>query len=325
MLLSRITVDPDKYQKRDTPFSPATVEAIVGEGIVLSKFDPLPLMPHADDPDLYVVGGDGHSRYEAVCRLRAAGRLPAAWDAGRTDSADARGWDRDWDVPDKAVDAAEARMLAWTGNLKGTGFTPCEEARVFQEMLDAPMGIDRVALLTHRTEHYIRKSLPLLGLCRDIRAMVGRSPDAGGVDKFIAQTMAERFGRYGIGPQQQQELWHRVLKHADLSQKFVAALIDQVGKDLAAKSGGPDEGFLFQIPAGVEHVMRAMRGRADNQRRVQRGLAWLMQADRESNVLAQAFPELKKLLDASGAEMLDRANRLTEQDATVIGALVTAS
>ncbi len=311
MRLSLIDVDPQTFQKRETPYSPATVDAIVAEGIVLTKFDALPLLARGGGS--YVVGGDGHSRYEALTRLAADGRLPEAW---RVPTAQGD----DWDVPHKLVDADEARDLAWTGNLRGTSFTPCEEARVFQEMLDANIPIDKVATKCHVTAGYVRKSLPLNGLCRDIRLMVGHTPDAGGVDKYIAQAMAERFARHKIGPQQQQELWHKVLKHADLTVPFVRSFLDTVGAKLAEKTSAGTDGFLFEIPTSVASVMGAMKDRAQHLRQASRGLAWLMQC-KDGGILATHFPALKDLLDREGAERLEALKAAADNDGKIVGVL----
>jgi hypothetical protein len=318
MRFARITVDPASFQKRDNPYSIATVEAIVAEGIVLAKFDPLPLIapPKGAYDAIYVVGGDGHSRYEALRRLAEAGRLPEEWRVP-TPHGD------EWDIPHKIVTPAEAKDLAWCGNLRGTSFTPVEEAKVFQEMLEAGIAIDKVATMTHKSEHYIKKSLPLNCLCRDIRAVVGANPDAGGIEKHVAQAMAERFLRFGIGPQVQAELFHKVLKHADLTKAFVEKFLDRVGEQLAEKSK-LDDGFLFEIPSTIEAAVKGLKGRAENQRRVERGLAWLLQAQKESTVLA-AFPELNALLADQGVAWLRSIKEQTEADATVLGVLVTAA
>ena len=308
MLLMRIVAEPARFQKRDTLYSEKTVGSIVKEGVRLSKFDPLPLLP---DGDRFIVGGDGHSRFEAICRLRDELRLPLEWKVGT-----------DWDVPHKIVDAEEAKHLAWTGNMARDSFSAIEEAKVFQEMLDAGMDLAEVARRTHKRESYIREALPLNGLCHDIRIHVGRSPDAGGIEVFVAKALAERFARYGIPAQQQQELWHKVLVHADVTKSFVVKLLDNIGRDLAAKHA---DGLLFEVPASAAQVMKAMKGRADNQRRIERGLAWLMQAKKEApDILGTLCPELKTLLDKQGDGLLSSVKQLTEVDAAVIGAFVTS-
>lgn len=309
MLLSLIYVDPDTYQKRDEPYSVKTVEAIVKEGIKLSKFDALPLLP-ADPDGRHCVAGDGHSRFEAICRLREKLKLPAEWRRGA-----------DYDVPHKIVeDLDEAMRLAWTANFSKRTFTAVEEAKVFKEMVDEGYEPERVATLCHVKPEYVRDALPLNCLCRDIRVMVGAPADAGGIEPFVAKTLAGRFERFRIGTQQQQELWHKVLKHADLTQGFVRSLLDKIGRDLA---GSQTQGALFEIPASVGAVVREMRGRAENARRLERGLAWIMQCRKEAPALLGDLPKLKALLDVEGADMLKRAKQLTDDDAAVVGALVT--
>jgi hypothetical protein len=308
MLLSRITVDPHRFQKRDTPYSLSTVEAIVKEGIKTSKFDPLPLL---DQGDVYVVGGDGHSRWEAICRLHRSMKLPKEWKHGG-----------DWDVPHKLVDSDEAQKLAWTANFCKKTFEAVEEAKVFQEMIDSGMDLTRVANECHVVESYVRDALPLNILCRDIRERVGKNSDAAGIEPFIAKAMAARFQKYGIGVQVQQELFQKVLKYADLTKNFVCKLIDRIGADLSAKQ---TVGFLFEIPASVSGVMQALKGRGDNQRRIERGLAWLMQVHETAPaLLTELCPEIKLILDAKGDSMMKAVKEQTSMDAELVGACIVA-
>src|SRR4051812_39655150 len=133
MLFSKITANHEKYQKRDTKVSGRTVDAILREGINLAKFQPIPLFPVRGGQ--WCVAGDGHSRFEAICQLVKTGKkLPKAWAKGG-----------DWDVPHLEVTAKDAELLALTANLSRDNFTPAEEAKVFQEMLDRGMKIDEVA------------------------------------------------------------------------------------------------------------------------------------------------------------------------------------
>jgi hypothetical protein len=316
MLLSRIVVDPATYQKRDTPFSEKTVAAIVEEGIVLSKFDAIPLLPL--DGAQFVVGGDGHSRYEAIKRL--GDRLPADW---RTPNG------VDWDIPHKLVDHKEAKINAWTANLRGTGFSAVEESKVFQEMLDAGYPLDKVATLCHVSNSYVKQALPLNGLCTDIRAAVGLTHDAGGVEKFIAQAMAVRFQRFGIDKQAQQQLWHRVFAKMNLTRKFVESFLDRIGKQFQDRSKA-DDGFLFEIPVGVDHVIQKMKDRAQAQRKFERGLAWLMQTYEEArdgkgaDIIAE-YPELQAILATHGMAWLSRAKTQTQEDATLLSEVIVAA
>jgi hypothetical protein len=164
--------------------------------------------------------------------------------------------------------------------------------------------------------NYVRKTIPLNCLCRDIRIMVGASPDAGGIDKHIAQAMAEKFQQYKIDAAQQQELWHRVLKHADLTATFVRSC----SIASAAPSHRPEsQDLLFAIPANVTAAIADMKDRANDLRRAERGLAWLLQC-KDSGVL-DSFGELKSLLDESGATMLATIKLQTTADADVIGQL----
>jgi hypothetical protein len=308
MLLSRIRTCPQKFQKRDTPYSVATVEAIVKEGIKLAKFDPLPLVDQNDGT--FVVGGDGHSRAEAISRLHRAMKLPAQWRAGD-----------DYEIPHKLVDLDEAMKLAWTANMAKKSFEAVEEAKVFAEMLASGMDMERVANECHVSTSYVKDALPLNCLCLAIRERVGKNPDAAGIEPFVAKAMAGRFARYKIGVQQQGELWHKVLKNADLTKDFVVKLLDRIGNDLAAKES---TGMLFEIPASVTQVMALMKGRADNQRRIERGLAWLLQVmEAAPDVLNELCPEISAILTTKGAGMLRSVKAQAAADAELVGKCIT--
>jgi hypothetical protein len=131
--------------------------------------------------------------------------------------------------------------------------------------------------------------------------------------------MAERFQRYQTPPIVQQELWHKVFKHVELTVKFVSAFLDRIGEAKPCK----DDQMLFAIPPAVEHLVKNMRNHADNLRRAERGLAWLLQC-KPSGVL-DGFGELKEVLDKTGAAMLAQIKEQTTEDAGLLGQLCAAS
>jgi len=307
MNLNRIIAKPELYQFRDLPYSEKTVGAIVAEGINPAKFDPLPIVQL--DAGLWCIGGDGHSRFEAIKRLAKANRLPMAWRVGNV-----------WEIPCRQVKPDEAQRLAWTANLSRDNFSPCEEAKVFQAMEKTGMDLADIARQVQRSEAYVRKTLALNCLCSDIKAAIGLSPDAGGIDKHIAQAMAEKFQQYNVTPAQQQELWHRVLKHGNLTAKFVRALIDKIGGGLSERQV---DGFLFAIPKSVTSAVKDMKDRAEMLRRAERGLQWLMQC-KDSGVIDD-LPQLRRLLDKRGNAMLTKLQAKTAEDAEVIGSLCIAA
>jgi ParB-like chromosome segregation protein Spo0J len=309
MLLGQITVDPSRFQFRDTAYSQRTVSAIVGEGINLAKFDAIPVIRAGRNR--FIVAGDGHSRYEAIRQLAGSGRLPRQWKV--------KGGRRGWDVPCRIVTEAEARTLSWTANLSRDDFSASEEAKVFQAMLDEVKDIEVVARLVHKSVGYIQKTLPLNCLCRDIRIMIGKPEDAGGVDKYIAQAMAERFQRYGIDIGQQQQLWHRVFKNCSLTSRFVREVLDRIGQAAAVKGG---DGVLFALPANVETIVADFKDRANQVRRAERGLGWLLGV-KDCGILDD-LPELKALLDRRGQSMLACVRAKVTADADLIGQLCAA-
>jgi hypothetical protein len=314
MLMSKMCAEAGRFQFRDQPFSDRTVHAIVAEGIDLAKFDAIPVL--AGEDGRYIVAGDGHSRWEAIRRLWEQQRLPIEWRQRRA----TKSKDNDYDIPTRIVTESEARTLSWTANLSRDDFSPTEQARVFRAMLDSKMSIEQVATAAHRSVSYIRSTLSLNVLCNDIRFAMTLTADAGGIDVHIAKLLAAKFEQYGIGAAQQQDLWHRALKHADLTAGFVRALLDRIGNGLAQTSGTQD--MLFAIPANVASVMSDLRDRSQHLRRAERGLAWLVQC-KDSGVLDD-LPELKTLLDCRGKMMLDSVRNKTQEDADIIGRLCYA-
>jgi hypothetical protein len=302
VLLSKITADPARFQFRDGPFSARTVAAIVAEGVDVAKFDPLPLLKEGRG---YVVAGDGHSRFEALRQL--APRLPRAWKRGR-----------DWDVPARVITPGEARRLAWTANLNRHNFTPCEEAKVFAAMLASGMTMAEVAAEAQRSEVYVTNQLKLNTLARDIRAMVGAAPEAGGIDQLTAQVLATGFARHGIDVTTQQQLWHCFLKSAQLNFQSAKKLVDRIGARLAEKSGGDE--FLFSIPANAGVVLQEARERGSACRSAKMGLSLLVKALAAGGL--EDYPELAAWVGAHGQAAIDAlAERVTE-DADLLAGMI---
>jgi hypothetical protein len=193
-----------------------------------------------------------------------------------------------------------------------------EEARVYQAMLDDGMEMDEVAQLTHKNPAKVKRSLPLLALCRTIRDQIGKSPDAGGLDVHVAEVMAERFGRYGIDHTHQQELYNKVFAHSDLTVNFVRSFLDTVGPALKASS---EQGFLFAVPASVTEVVKDQENMGQELRRARRGLAWLMQC-LPSGVLDTHAPELAGLLKRDGDALLEKIKDADTAHGEMLGKLV---
>lgn len=313
MLLNQIIANHDKYQKRDTKVSSKTVEAILKEGINLAKFQPIPLFPIGRGS--WCVAGDGHSRFEAILQLLAQGKkLPKAWAKGK-----------DWDIPHLEVTQKDAELLALTANLSRDNFTPAEEAKVFQEMLDRGMSLEEVAKHAHKGTGYVQNLLPLNFLIREIKDAIGRSPDSGGIDKHIASVMGSSFKKHDIGPQQQQEIWHKVFCKADLTANFVRKFLERIAPVMKEKQ---TQGVLFEIPPSVAGVLDDMNKRSQNLRRFQRGLAWLLQALAESGESlvdlerVAAVMELRNFLEGAGERALEAIKNATEADAGVLSNIV---
>jgi hypothetical protein len=310
-LLSQITADPTLYQKRDGAFSGATVSTIVAEGIQASKFDPIPLLPAPDGSKRFIIAGDGHSRLEAIKRLAPAGQLPAEWKRKR-------GQLIDWEIPSRIVDAADARRLSWTANLSRTDFSPAEEAGVYSDMLKSGMSIEEIAKISHKSEQHVSRMLPINSLCRDIRIMIGQSPAAGGIDVLTAQVLATGFERYAIGPAQQRDLWHGVLKGAMLNFQSSKRFIEQIGPSMADRKS---DGMLFEMPANAMAVVEDAKARGQAARTAKTGLSLLVSA--RANGGLEGLPELARWLDANGQAAIDQLNERITGDADVLAQIVT--
>jgi hypothetical protein len=306
MLLSLISTDLARFQFRDTPFSARTVASIVEEGLDLAKLDPIPLI--RSGKIRFIVAGDGHSRFEAISQLAAQGRLPAQWKTGN-----------DWDIPCRVITEAEAKTLSWTANLSRDDFTPCEQAKVFQAMLDSGMSIKQIATEAHRSVGFIQQTIPLNALCRDLRDAMALSPDAGGIDAYIGKLLGSKFQQYGITVGQQQELWHKVLKHADLTAGFVRSLLDRIGQQLA---GRETQDVLFAMPASVTAVVADLRDRAQVMRRADVGMNHLIFCEKHG--VWDQFPDLKKIITEQGDAIRKAISAQVDDDASLIARMCYA-
>jgi hypothetical protein len=310
MLLSKLTTDEKRWQLRDGKYSEKTVAGIVADGIDLARFDTIPVVRLGRDRG--IVGGDGHSRLEGIRRLAKVGRLPAAWKRRRGRSVD-------WEIPVRFVSRDEADRLARTANLGRDNFSPCEEARVFQVMLDDGDTLDQVAARAHRPASYVTRALSLNTLCRDIRAAVAGDPAAGGIDVLTAQVLANGFKRFGVDAGRQQDLWHQCLKHAMLNFQSARKFIDAIGARLSEKQ---TDGVLFAIPASAAVVLQEARVRCSAARTAKTGVAMLIKA-LESGGLADV-PDLAKWVERRGRAVLDQLAAKVTEDADVLAAMVAA-
>ena len=307
MLLSRITVDTKRWQKRETPYSARTVEGILADGLDPSRFDPLPLIQTGHNGSArFVVGGDGHSRYEACRRLAKDGKLPAEWKRGR-----------DYDVPHRIVNESQAQVLAWTMNMISQTFTPVEEARVFREMLDAGKTPEQIAKLCNRDARYVTETVQLTTLCRDIKAAVGAEPQAGGIDYRTAVVLAGGFIRYGVDAQRQQELWHRCLKHAMLNFQSARKFIATIGPQMKQTRS---KGLLFKLPANAVKVLDDAGKQASAARSASIGVSLLLKAHSRGGL--KGVPDLARWVERRGEDVYEQLRRRVTQDADVLAKLL---
>ena len=299
MLLSHITTDPD-LQLRDNPFSETTVAAIVEEGIDLARFDPLPVIARGKTA---VVGGDGHSRFEAIKQLAQAKRLPAEWKCKKGG----------WQIPVRVVDEADALRLSYVANMSHDPFTDCEQARIFATRMERGETLAAIARSSHVSQGYVAKRLPLNLLCVDIHIAVGQP---WGIDADKAMVLAASFERYNIGKQLQQQLWHRVISKGDWTQCSIRLLMQRIGPRLTASK---TEDMLFDLPPNVAQTVAEMTAIAKNRREAERSLRRLM---RYRDGIADLCPQLFEFLNASGDELLATLKVSQREDSDVLSALL---
>lgn len=292
MLLSLLAVDTAKYQFREAPFSEQTVAGIVAAGIDVAQFGALPVVKSGKS---WVIAGDGHSRFEAVRRLAESGKLPKLWKSGG-----------DWDIPTLAVEATEAKRLAWTGNLTRDNLTPLEEARVFQSMLDSGLPMAEVATAAHRSTAHVEGRLPLNSLCLTIRRLVGLPSDGGGVPVEVACVLAERFARHNMDHQCQQNLFNELLKDVFLTTQTARQFVDKFGPEVARKSS---QGLLFALPASTAAVLKTMKDQMAVMRKTANAIKQLQRADK-AGILASC-PALTAALAAEGEQALAALTEIT--------------
>ena len=195
---------------------------------------------------------------------------------------------------------------------------PCEESRVFQSMIDVGKTIEEIAELAHKSTSYIRKRFPLNCLCRDIRLMVGRQPRRRrtrqtyrpGPRRKVPAIQHRPLATTGtLAPRPQTRRSHRLF--------LFASLLDRIGQGVASSDS---QDLLFALPANVTAAVTEMKDRANNLRRAERGLAWLLQCKRFLRIGFFSI-ELKSLLDRSGLEYSHNDQISTTADAEVIGKL----
>lgn len=299
MDLDLIIVEPERFQFRAEPFSERTVEAIVDEGIDTARFDPIPVIP-AGDGERWVVAGDGHSRFEAVCRLAERDLIPDAWRDGDG-----------FDVPTREVEPGDALRLAYVANMSRSPFSACEEAGIFEARIAGGETVDEVAQSSHRSVAYVRRRMALTCLCETIREAVG---EPWGIDVDKACVLAEACQRHGVDHGTQSELWHKVISKGDWTQRSLKLFMDRVAGGLSRSA----DGMLFDLPANISAVVAEVSAMAQQRRKARRGLQWLVAA---TDALDQ-FPELRKLIVERGAAMIERVKLAEQEDAEALGALV---
>lgn len=309
MLLSKIKAEPGRFQFREGEYSEETVCGIIAEGMDVSKFDPIPVI--GGDGGKFIVAGDGHSRLEAIRRLEKAGRLPQCWRSKQG------GGKVGWDIPVRRVTSAEAKRLAWTANLNRTPFTPSEQARVFKAMVDDGLSIDEIAKIVHSNPCRVVATLKLNGLCRDIRMMIGKSAEAGGIDEATARVLAVGFERYGIAPDRQQQLWHSCLKDSTLNFQSAAAFLRLIGAKMGERS---EERMLFEIPVNAGTVVAEAKARSSAARTAKKGLGLLLAAADAGGL--DELPELKQWLVQNGERARGRLTEQLTQDAEALAGIV---
>ena len=228
--IAQIGVRPG-LQKRSKPWAEQTVEGIVREGFDGSKWDPLPVLVAADD--FYEIGGDGHSRLEALRRLSADGRLPAGFT-----------------VSCRIVDEQQAERLARSANNCRAGFSAMEEARIFAERIKAGDAIERIAAENHRTTNYVTRHLELCFLSPQIQELVGKM--AYGLSVEQGCIFCGYCREYELDAAAQQQIWLSLLKDGDFTGRTLTIALEAIAPKAKESSS---QGLLFELPANLRAVI----------------------------------------------------------------------
>lgn len=303
MLLSQITTDPKRFQFRRAAYSEATVNGIMAEGFIPAKFGTIPII--ADGEGVYVVAGDGHSRYEVIRRLAEKALLPDTWAVGD-----------DWEIPTELVTPDQIASLK-LANLGRNNLDPMEEAAAFKSLVDEGMSVEDIALRAHKDPTTIKKTILLTSLAACIQAMVGKAADAGGINKETAIILAEQFARYQIGVQQQQELYQHVLAHSNLTPNFVRSLIGKIGDAMTKRQGGAD--MLFAIPPSIQQTISKLQEESRETLKILTSLKALMKYA-DSGVLDR-IPGIKAMLTEHGATSIQQLEYEANIDGTIVADL----
>jgi len=140
-----------------------------------------------------------------------------------------------------------------------------------------------------------------------------------GLDADKAIVMAEACVRHEIGVTVQQDLWHNVISKAQWTQQSMKLFMDRFGQIMNGRGDSPDDGgMLFALPPNAAEVIKRVTALADQRRRAQRGLQWLLGA---KDALAE-FPDLVALLDRDGENMVARVKEAQQEDAVALCGVV---
>lgn len=227
--IAQIGVRPG-LQRRSKPWAEQTVEGIVREGFRPEKWDPLPVIPVGDE--FYEIGGDGHSRTEALRRLSADGRLPAGFT-----------------VSCRIVDEQQAERLARSANNCRASFSAMEEARIFVERIKAGDAIERIAAENHRSTHYVTRHLELCFLSPQIQELVGK---AYGLSVEQGCIFGSYCREYDLDFAAQQQIWLMLLKDGDFTARTLAIALETIAPKAKESSS---QGLLFELPANLKAVI----------------------------------------------------------------------
>lgn len=319
MLLSKISAKPSLFQLRETAFSQSVVDGIVAEGIDLAKWNDLLIVPLAeivaagnlasDEDREFIIAGDSHSRFAAVKALASAGRLPDAWRAGD-----------DWEIPCKLVTWSDCDRLM-LANLCRDDLSPAAEAKGFQIMRARGLDDETIAVRSHKKPEYVRRMLKLNSLAACIRERVGKPADAGGISKDCAIVLATEFENHSVKVQQQQELWNRVLAHAELTPGIIRGIMKKIGPAMKKTSDG--DGALFLLPPSVEQAVKDVQSRAKELRRILTAISTLVNsADSEA---FESLAEIRACIKSHGPAAVNQLQYEVDSDAASIGKLCLVS
>lgn len=290
--VGEIKAVPDKYQFRDTAFNEHKVMNIV------NHFDPYQMTPVIvrQTPE----GGfellSGHHRLEAAKRMGLE-NLPAMI---------------------YNVDVPTAQMIARKSNAVAAGYTPLEEAKIFQQEIEGGKNIGQISQeYGGKSSSYIKNMLELNHLSDELKGLIRDN----GLDVKMAAVLGKAVGEFDIPPEIQSEIYHKFIKVHDVTAGQMAHILNVFAPKMIEQ---PELFGQLQGTAsrrGFLSVMNDILGQiksAESEARAFRKVMKLIDSYRKSGQeipqsLLKAYGDMKKIVDSRQAKIAELQKNIGQE------------